>query len=296
MIRLKSLLFEYDLQTTGELEKAIAIVKGLQARGFSFKGAVALTGNIAHESGCEPDQNEDGGTGAFGLCQWDPGAGRLKALREFAKMVGKPVGSLETQLDFMKCELIDGYMWNGKPVPNINKDLIYIRQLDGSYEGLSNFYVKRYNKAIAAGDLSAVTTALESKIFSPQPGSTEKRVANAKKIHEAMTSGKPTLAATQTKKADTTTSNVVKYKASPNPVAPGNSLTVTVDQSILPLTTVDLAMYSSTGTVVPNSKHHWDNVSKGVLKFTAPEETGIFFIKINTGSSKTSGDVKIMVK
>ena len=54
MIRLRSLLFEFDLNEPGELEKAKEIVIGLQARGFSYTGAVALAGNISHESGCEP--------------------------------------------------------------------------------------------------------------------------------------------------------------------------------------------------------------------------------------------------
>jgi len=296
MIRLKSLLFENDLQAPGELDKAIAIVKGLQARGFSYKGAVALTGNIAHESGCEPNKTQIKGTGAYGLCQWDPGAGRLTALKEFAKMTGKPVSSLETQLDFMKCELIDGYMWNNKPIPNITKELIYTVDPKGKILSLANYYVKKYNDCLAKGDLTDVTTEMETRIFSPQPGSTKKRVANAKKIHEAMSSGKKSPAAADTKKTDTPAANVVKYKASPNPVAPGSSLTVTVDKSILPLATIDLALYSATGKEVTNSKHHWDNVSQGILKFTAPTESGTYIIKINTGSSKTSGDVKIMVK
>jgi hypothetical protein len=294
MIRLKSLLFENDLQAPGELDKAIAIVKGLQARGFSYKGAVALTGNIAHESGCEPNQTEINGTGAYGLCQWDPGAGRLKALQEFAKMTNQPVGSLKTQLDFMQCELINGYVWNGKPIPNINKKLIYTVDKAGKILGLANYYVKKYNNCLAKGDLTAVTTEMESKIFSPQPGSTKKRVDNAKKIHDAISSGEKNPAAADTKKPDTVTSNVVKYKASPNPTTPGGSVTVTVSKDILPLASVDLNILTSTGKSVDT--HHWDSVSQGILKFTAPSAAGTYFLKFSTGDAATTHTIKILVQ
>ena len=291
MIRLKSLLFENDLQAPGELDKAIAIVKGLQARGFSYKGAVALTGNIAHESGCEPNQTEINGTGAYGLCQWDPGAGRLKALQEFAKMTGKSVSSTETQLDFMKCELIDGYVWKGKPIPNINKKLIYT--VDGDkILGLSNYYVRKYNDCLAKGDLTDVTIEMETRIFSPQPGSRDKRVANAKKIHEAIKGGGTATAAAPATKQSTSKSTVTKYTAFPNPAKAGDSVTVQVSKDILPLDSIDMTILSTTGTQV--DKHHWDNVQQGVLKFKAPDAPGGYIIRLTVG--KTTDTIKLMVQ
>jgi hypothetical protein len=292
MIRLKSLLFENDLQAPGELDKAIAIVKGLQARGFSYKVAVALTGNIAHESGCEPNQTEINGTGAYGLCQWDPGAGRLKALQEFAKMTGKSVSSLETQLDFMKCELIDGYVWKGKPIPNINKKLIYT--VDGDkILGLSNYYVRKYNDCLAKGDLTDVTIEMETRIFSPQPGSRDKRVANAKKIHETIKGGASPAAAKQNTSTDTTKpgSNYTTY---PNPATPNASVTITVNKSILPLAAIDLKIIKTTGAQVDS--HHWDNVQQGVLKFNAPSEPGVYMLQLSTGKSATDSNIKFMVQ
>jgi hypothetical protein len=293
MIRLKSLLFEYDLNAPGEIEKAVAIVKGLQARGFSYKGAVGLAGNIAHESGCEPNKTEKGGTSAFGLCQWDPGAGRLKALKEFAKMTGGSVGSLATQLDFMKCELIDGYMWNGKPIPNIDKNLMYYKQLDGTYKGLTNFYVKRYNKAAGAGDIAAIAEALEELIFTPQPGSTKLRIENAKKIDQYIKGGSSPAAA----KPNTSTTSAKpgsNYTTYPNPASPNESVSITVNKSILPLAAIDLKIIKTTGAQVDS--HHWDNVQQGVLKFNAPSEPGVYMLQLSTGKSATDSNIKFMVQ
>ncbi len=286
MIRLKSLLFEFDLNAKGELDKAKEIVDGLQARGFSYTGAVALAGNISHESGCEPDTSEEGGTGGYGLCQWDPGFGRKQALTAFAKFIGKPKSSLSTQLDFMKCELINGYLWNGKPVEGIDKKLMYYKQEDGTYKGLSKEYVKKYNASIVNGDIAASAAKLMDNVFKPIAGSKQQRIDNALKIDKYIKGG--SIASTDTK------STTKQYTTYPNPSKPGDMVTINVSKDILPLDAIDLNIVSVAGRAV--DKHHWDNVEQGLLKFSAPEEPGVYILQLSTGDADTDDTIKLMVQ
>lgn len=286
MIRLKSLLFEFDLNATGELEKAKEIVTGLQTRGFSYTGAVALAGNISHESGCEPNTTEEGGTGGYGLMQWDPGFGRKQALIAFAKFIGKPKSSLATQLDFMKCELINGYLWNGKPVDGIDKKLMYYKQRDGSYEGLSKEYVKKYNASIVNGDIASSAAKLMDNVFKPIAGSKQQRIDNALKIDKYIKGS--SIAATDTK------STTKKYTTYPNPAKPGDMITITVSKDILPLTVIDLNVLSMAGRSF--DKHHWDNVEQGILKFPAPETPGVYILQLSTGDTLTDETIKLMIQ
>ena len=288
MIRLKSLLFEFDLNADGELEKAKEIVKGLQARGFSYTGAVALAGNIAHESGCEPDTTEEGGTGGYGLMQWDPGFGRKQALTAFAKFIGKPKSSLSTQLDFMKCELINGYLWGGKPVEGIDKKLMYYKQKNGTYEGLSKEYVKKYNASIVAGNIAKSAANLMDNVFKPIAGSKQQRIDNALKIDKYINGGG------ETATTSTSISNEKKYTLFPNPAKPGDMLTITVSKDILPLDVIDLNIVSMAGRSF--DKHHWDNVQQGILKFTAPELPGVYILQLTTGDASTDHTIKLMIQ
>ncbi len=292
MIRLKNLLLEFDLNAPGELEKAKDIVKGLQSRGFSYTGAVALAGNISHESGCDPDTTESGGTGGYGLCQWDPGYGRKQALSAFAKHIGKPKSSLSTQLDFMKCELLNGYLWNGKPVPGIDKELVYYKQQDGSYKGLSKEYVKKYDRSIVSGDIAASAAKLMDNVFKPIPGSKQQRVDNALKIDkfikDKVSSNTAVTKNTSDKKSD---SNYTMY---PNPAKSGNIVTIKISSNILPIDSIDLKIYELFGPMV--DEHRWNTVQQGILKFDAPTKSGTYILKINTGDSSLDHDLKLIVE
>ncbi len=280
------LLFEFDLNAKGELDKAKEIVAGLQARGFSYTGAVALAGNISHESGCESDTTEEGGTGGYGLCQWDPGFGRKQALIAFAKFIGKPKSSLSTQLDFMKCELINGYLWNGKPVEGIDKKLMYYKQEDGTYKGLSKEYVKKYNASIVNGDIAVSAAKLMDNVFKPIAGSKQQRIDNALKIDKYIKGG--SIASTDTK------STTKQYTTYPNPSKPGDMVTINVSKDILPLDAIDLNIVSVAGRAV--DKHHWDNVEQGLLKFSAPEEPGVYILQLSTGDADTDDTIKLLVQ
>ncbi len=276
MIRLKSLLLEYDLQAPGELDKAKEIVKGLQARGFSYTGAVALAGNISHESGCEPDTTEKGGTGGYGLMQWDPGFGRKQALTAFAKHIGKSKSSLSTQLDFMKCELLNGYLWNDKPVPGIDKALVYYKQEDGSYKGLSKEYVKKYDRSIVAGDIAASAANLMDNVFKPIAGSKQQRINNALNIDKYIKTGKTTATTTATTTNKFTANNFTMY---PNPAKPNQQITISISKDKLPIDSLDLTIYSVAGKEA--GKHHWDDIQQGILKFNAPDQAGTYIFKLS---------------
>ena len=186
MIRLRDILLEFDFNDDAELKRGKVIYDGLIKRGFDHIGSISLLGNIAHESGCDPGQGEIGGTGAYGLCQWDPGYGRLDALTEFAKYTGRPIGNLSMQLDFMKCELQNGYYWNDIPVPGIPKQLVFYKHKKNNktyYKGKSNEYVKKYNKSITT-DIKSSTKNLMNNVFSPIKGSLTKRINNSTKFEK----------------------------------------------------------------------------------------------------------------
>ena len=277
MIRLKDLLLEYDVETDAELKLAKQIVRGLLNRGFSYTGAVALAGNIAHESGCVPDITEKGGTGGYGLMQWDPGYKRRQALTAFAKHTKTSESSLATQLDFMKCELRNGYIWFGKPVPGIDKSLVYYKQKDGTYSGLSKEYVKKYNKSIVDANIETSTANLMDNVFNPVPGSKQQRIDNALKIHEFINGTQTSTSST----TDTKKLSVTDFTMYPNPADPNAPVSITIDKDKLPIQSIDLDILSAGGRSY--GKHHWDDIQQGILKFNAPPDTGSYIIRLSNG-------------
>ena len=275
MIRLKDLLLEYDVETDAELKLAKQIVRGLLNRGFSYTGAVALAGNIAHESGCVPDITEKAGTGGYGLMQWDPGYKRRQALTAFAKHTKTSESSLATQLDFMKCELRNGYIWFGKPVPGIDKSLVYYKQEDGTYSGLSKEYVKKYNKSIVDANIETSTANLMDNVFNPVPGSKQQRIKNALKIHEFINGTQTSTSST----TDTKKLSVTDFTMYPNPADPNAPVSITIDKDKLPIQSIDLDILSVAGKSY--GKHHWDDIQQGILKFNAPPDRGVYVIRLS---------------
>jgi hypothetical protein len=275
MIRLKDLLLEYDVETDAELKLAKQIVRGLLNRGFSYTGAVALAGNIAHESGCVPDITEKSGTGGYGLMQWDPGYKRRQALTAFAKHTKTSESSLATQLDFMKCELRNGYIWFGKPVPGIDKSLVYYKQEDGTYSGLSKEYVKKYNKSIVDANIETSTANLMDNVFNPVPGSKQQRIDNALKIHEFINGTQTSTSST----TDTKKLSVTDFTMYPNPADPNAPVSITIDKDKLPIQSIDLDILSVAGKSY--GKHHWDDIQEGILKFNAPPDKGTYIIRLS---------------
>lgn len=288
MISLKRLLIEFDLKAPGELEKAKEIVNGLQARGFSYTGAVALAGNIAHESGCDPDITESGGTGGYGLCQWDPGYGRKQALTAFANFIGKPKSSLTTQLDFMKCELLNGYLWGGTPVPGIDKKLMYYKQADGTYKGLSKEYAKQYDNSIINGDIAASAGNLMDNVFKPKLGKKQQRISNAIMIDNFI-KGKQTSNTTTASAETITNSDCTMF---PNPIGTNKEVTIRINQDKLPIKSLNIEILSVTGTSY--GTHHYDDIQQGILKFDAPEDPGVYIIKLSTSLNKFG--LKLLVR
>ena len=186
MIKLRQILLkENDFLEDGELKRGEKIYNGLIARGFDVHGAICLIGNIAHESACDPKRTQDGGLG-YGLCQWDPGRyekGRKQALEAFAAHTKQPISDLNTQLNFIKFELLNGYTWNGKYVPGIKDKKLYLyQQQDGSYKGQTNFLVKQYKKSLK-GNIAETTKNLMINVFRPKSHSSlKKRQKNALKF------------------------------------------------------------------------------------------------------------------
>lgn len=87
---------------------ADVIREGLVKRGLPGHVADAFVMNFKDESGLNPGINErnpivPGSRGGFGLAQWT--GPRRKQLEQFARETGRPISSVDTQLDFLMQEL-----------------------------------------------------------------------------------------------------------------------------------------------------------------------------------------------
>ena len=112
-------------------DNASRILSILLDYGYSDTAAAAIIGNLRHESGLDPYNLEDGlgsndsivvddsfrlldssgvktYSGGFGLAQWTD-KGRVKNLQAFADSHGKPVTSLELQVEFLIHEIETSY-------------------------------------------------------------------------------------------------------------------------------------------------------------------------------------------
>lgn len=87
-----------------------AIARFLKSKGLDRLHAAAIMGNMAQESGCRPDAEQNpGGPGGIGLCQWghlvDGGRGDLMAA--WAASQGRSWDDISVQLDWVWAEMCD---------------------------------------------------------------------------------------------------------------------------------------------------------------------------------------------
>jgi hypothetical protein len=171
----KVLLFEtkQEIITDEYLDKAVSIVKKLSSRGFSADHACAMAGNMWAES--QFDASIQSPNGAIGLMQWL--GDRKKALINFAIHKESKWSSENTQLDFIKLELIDGYkLNNGKHIPNLPKDI----------KSSDEYEVKNFNSAMKADTVQkkAVKFAALVERCGDCDGTIDIRKESAKRIHD----------------------------------------------------------------------------------------------------------------
>lgn len=150
-----------------KLTRAKDLVNKLKSRGFTLSQASSMVGNMWIESGFNP--SAESGNGAIGLMQWlnEP---RKKALISFSKHLGSNWTDEETQLDFIKLELMDGYkLDNGKVIGK-----------GGDYE------VSQFNKAMEGDTIrkKAENFALKVERCGNCDGTIDNRKESAKKIYD----------------------------------------------------------------------------------------------------------------
>lgn len=83
----------------------------LRNAGYSEIATAAVMGNIANESGFDPDKIEQGNNIGYGLCQWS--FGRRKSIEKYAKSKGAKASDIEIQIEFLLAELTPGGGANG---------------------------------------------------------------------------------------------------------------------------------------------------------------------------------------
>jgi GH24 family phage-related lysozyme (muramidase) len=64
---------------------------------------------------------------------------------------------------------------------------------------------------------------------------------------------------------------------------PSQQVTIKVNKQILPIASIKLEIYSSSGRFV--KEHSWQNVNQGILKFPAPAEPGTYILRLNNSAS-----------
>lgn len=96
-------------QLTGDQAQKAAQAKAylMQKHGLSDVAASGIVGNLAQESrfntqAINPGDGADG-SASIGVAQWN--GKRARALRQYAKSTGRPLGDIEMQLDFLMHEL-----------------------------------------------------------------------------------------------------------------------------------------------------------------------------------------------
>ena len=135
-----------ELQSTWRQDRELGkknkfkIYKGLLERGFTKTETAVIMGNLAVESGFNPESQLTGVNrrsgireDSYGLMQWRDsvreqreGTGRLKKLKDLAEEQGKHFSDLDVQLDYIKYELkgrtkADGTFEKGPEARNFEK-------------------------------------------------------------------------------------------------------------------------------------------------------------------------------
>ena len=78
----------------------------------------------------------------------------------------------------------------------------------------------------------------------------------------------------------------------PNPIGTNEEVTIRINQDKLPIKSLDIEILSVTGTSY--GTHQWDDIQRGILKFDAPEDPGVYIIKLSTSLNKFG--LKLLVR
>lgn len=102
------------------IKKGVNIAKKLVSRGFSNEQSSVIVGNMWAETTLDWTAGNSV-DGPYGLLQWR--GDRLKALKNYATHTGRKISNIDTQLDFVKVELMNDYLHKGKFIPNLPQDI-----------------------------------------------------------------------------------------------------------------------------------------------------------------------------
>ena len=264
MIQLKNLLVEVKEKTI-DLAAATNFVNAMKSRGFSELEAVALAGNVVQETGgtfSSAIKQTSGGPGR-GLFQWEEGGNRFKALETYAKHKKTAWSNINTQYDFIRNELLNNYN-------DSNFDISDHVKFDNTY------YTRLYTKYLQPEtDLNKLTTKISKIIFGcpscrkyDSVGNQQRRNSAQRILKHINGESTPTL----------TFKDLTVY---PNPVKPGNEITIRISKTAIPaggIETISAKIYTSYGKLVKS--HNWNNIQKGILQFDAPDTDGVYIVKL----------------
>jgi hypothetical protein len=236
--------------TDEKLKKASSLVNKLSARGFNLSDSAAIVGNMWSETGLNSDAESS--NGAIGLLQWL--GDRKKTLISYAKHHGVNWSDENTQLDFIKVELKNGYkLENGKFIPNIPKDI----------KSSHKYEITMFNNAMKQdtirGKAEKFATLVER--CGNCDGTLNIRKESAKRIHDYM---------------------VGKYKPSKSA-----STTTTSSKSKTKGYSVGDVIYPKDSDGYANVRKEPNRDSDRIIKITVPNKIGtISQIKTDTNGNK----------
>ncbi len=179
--------------TDEKLSKAASLVNKLTERGFNLDDSSAIVGNMWSETNL--NSAAESSNGAIGLLQWL--GDRKNTLISYAKHHGSSWTDENTQLDFIKTELKNGYrLETGKFIPNIPEDI----------KSSPKYELTMFNNAMKQDTIRGKAEKFATMVerCGGCNGTIDIRRESAKKIHDYMVGKyKPT-------KNSTTTKNKIK--------------------------------------------------------------------------------------
>ena len=267
MISLKRLLNESEATSD-----SVAWAKKFQTDlGLTAVAAAAMAGNIQHESGFISNRIQkrgelktgtlsDAGTGGYSWAQWTHKT-RKKAFRDFVLTnfdvdINKTPATNKHAYAFLKHEI------KNYPYFDFNKFKKYT-----NITKATQYFVDNYEQSGPPNPNRFIIANEILKYLSPSSTSN-----------------------TTTASAETiTNSDCTMF---PNPIGTNEEVTIRINQDKLPIKSLDIEILSVTGTSY--GTHQWDDIQRGILKFDAPEDPGVYIIKLSTSLNKFG--LKLLVR
>ena len=178
MIKLKNILSEGNdplANNESYIPAGVTLANDLISAGFSKSEAAAIVGNMWAESTFNPTAGSE--SGPYGLIQLR--GDRLKALKQYAKLIGRKISETQVQIWFLRVELKNGYKSNSAPdkglIPGLPKGIL----------NSPNYEVTMFKRAMSGSTIKEKALGFATK--SERMGSDELKLSKKSRTESAQT-------------------------------------------------------------------------------------------------------------